>query len=95
MLLELPAFKQATCDVHKRILEVPLPRFSAQDARHAALAEIGRQSAAQAALWAAREVDPATLYGPKLGRARLDLREYLREEMRAADRLLDQILSDG
>ena len=77
-------------DVHKTILDVPLPAFEAGDADHAALAELGAACAAKAADWAA--AGGMADAGGRVGAARSKLRTHLAAELAEIDRTLRRLV---
>ena len=77
-------------DVHKTILDVPLPAFDAADPDHAALAELGADCAAKAADWAA--AGGMADAGGRVGAARSKLRKHLAAELKQIDRVLRRLV---
>ena len=77
-------------DIHKLILDVPLPLFDAKDEDHAALSELGREAAQKARVWA--DHLPLADERPNLGQLRLNLREHLAPELDRIDKLLRKIV---
>ena len=77
-------------DVHKTILDVPLPAFDRTDADHAALAELGAACAAKAAAWVA--AGGMADAGGRVGTARSKLRKHLAAELGEIDRALRRLV---
>lgn len=86
--------QQGERDIHKRILDVPLPLFDADNPDHLRLAELGAQAAAKAEVFVAgRELgeDGGTLPPHQLGRLRGEIRDHLGKELQAIDATLRRI----
>lgn len=78
-------------DVSKKILDVPLPRFSLSNPDHVLLAQLGKACSTKADEWVKANVnDP--IAGLKLGQARLALKVHLKEELEEIDRVLKRII---
>jgi hypothetical protein len=73
--------------IHKKLLDLPIPRFQPADSRHAALVRLGRQAreTARASLEAA---DPRTSLARRRGR----MRDRLRGELEEIDRIVKKLL---
>ncbi|MGI8470447.1 MAG: Eco57I restriction-modification methylase domain-containing protein [Pyrinomonadaceae bacterium] len=74
-------------DVSSKILDVYFPRFSASDSRHLQLARLSETCHRQA-----REF-LQTVAPMNLGRLRLAVKEYLKDEMTAIDEIVSQLLA--
>lgn len=86
--------QQGERHIHKRILDVPLPLFDADNLDHQRLAELGAQAAAKAEVFMdGRNLgeDGGTLAPHQLGRLRGELRDFLGAELRAIDAALCRI----
>lgn len=86
---------QGERDIHKKILEAPLPRFDAGNPDHRALSATAQQAAAKAEAYVAAlnlGSDGGNLPANKLGRLRNEMREHLAQEMAEIDTLLECIL---
>ncbi|WP_216679550.1 N-6 DNA methylase [Hymenobacter siberiensis] len=66
-------------DVHRKILDVPLPRFSAANAQHQVLAALGREAAAAVAAYVAESGVARTDYA--VGKVRRHLRQVVLVEL--------------
>ncbi|MDO7884964.1 hypothetical protein [Hymenobacter cheonanensis] len=66
-------------DVHRKILDVPLPRFSATNPQHQALAALGREAAAAVAAYVAGSGVAGTDYA--VGKVRRHLRQVVLAEV--------------
>ena len=62
-------------DVHRKILDVPLPRFTPANAQHQALAALGREAAATVAAYVARTGLTGTDY--VVGKVRREIRQTI------------------
>ncbi len=72
--------------VHKKILDVYFPRFSADDERHLRLARLS-ESCHDKAKEFLQKVEPMNL-----GRLRLEVKKYLKDEMTAIDAIVGDML---
>ncbi len=66
-------------DVHRKILDVPLPRFSAANSQHQALATLGREAAAAVAAYVTESGIARTDY--VVGKVRRHLRQVVLAEV--------------
>jgi hypothetical protein len=78
-------------DVHRKILDIPLPEYDPANTDHQALAALGAKAAAKAAQWV-RDAGVRNLSGRDLGRVRSQLRQHLAGELAAIDHVLARIL---
>lgn len=86
--------QQGERHIHKRILDVPLPLFDADNPDHLRLAELGAQAAAKAEVFVAGRnlgEDGGTLPPNQLGRLRGEIRAHLGQELQAIDAALRRI----
>jgi hypothetical protein len=72
--------------IHKKLLDLPIPRFQPEDIRHAALARLGRE-ARERARTPAGTANP----GNSLARRRARMRDRLRSELSEIDRIVKQL----
>jgi hypothetical protein len=71
-------------DVHKKILEVPFPRYDEGNPRHQRLAELGRKAEAQTAAFLEEE-DLSGISNYKLGSLRVSIRKHLADTLAEID----------
>ncbi len=86
--------QQGERHIHKRILNIPLPLFDADNPDHRDLAELGARAAQKAAAFVAAlklGEDGGTLPPHQLGRLRGELRDHLGTELQAIDAALRRI----
>lgn len=76
-------------DIHKKVLDLPIPAYDPGDGRHCRLAELGRACAAHVADWLAQGGPGSTR---SIGRLRSTVRELLKEELADIDALVRDIL---
>lgn len=81
--------------VHKKILDLPFPRFDAKDKRHLRLAQLGELCAKKAQAFIAKHYPNADFDARNLGRARNQLRAELSAELNAIDALVEALLSEA
>ena len=76
-------------DIHKKVLELPIPRFKSDIPSHQRLAEIGEHCTQKVKDWLAAG-------GPgqvkSIGRLRGMVRQFLKDELAEIDGLVQQIL---
>jgi len=77
--------------VSKKILDIPFPRFDPNDNEHLKLAEVAKTCSIMAGEFIESKL-PRGMSGVKLGKARLSIRRYLKEEMAIIDRLVEKIV---
>ncbi|OQW95596.1 MAG: hypothetical protein BWK79_01940 [Beggiatoa sp. IS2] len=80
--------------VHKKILELPFPKFDDRNESHCQLAELGRQCAlkAKSGVGDDRDLD---LTPHKLGYLRKTVRQALSQELKKIDLLVEEISKNG
>ncbi len=78
-------------DIHKKILEVPFPKFDRKDSNHLELADLGKKCHKKAQAFAEKE-DYGSLSPYHLGRARLAIKEHLKDEMKQIDALIKKLV---
>lgn len=86
--------QQGERDIHKRILDVPLPLFDADNPDHRELAELGALATQKSAAFVGAlklGKDGGTLPPHQLGRLRGEIRDFLRAELEAIDKALRRI----
>ena len=76
--------------VHKKILEVPFPRFDPQDGLHQQLASLSKEATEQASSFLSM-ADLSDISTHRLGNLRLEVKEHLTEEFREIDRIVEKI----
>ena len=74
-------------DIHKKLMDLPIPRFKPEDGRHAALASLGRQAREKMSRLVRVSDLPASL-----ARRRGWVREQLRSELSEIDRIVKRLL---
>lgn len=79
-------------DIHKKILELPLPKFDEKDRNHKELAKIGANCTKKSTQFVDEiaEIDKVT--GVKLGTVRKAIRDSLKDELLKIDQLLAEII---
>ena len=82
----IPPFKSDR-DIHKQILEIPFPKYSALNALHKELAAAGAAAAERAAAFVA-----TAELAKSLGRARNQVREAIADELKEIDKLVKRLL---
>ena len=86
--------QQGERDICKRILDVPLPLFDADNPDHRELAELGALATQKSAAFVGAlklGKDGGTLPPHQLGRLRGEIRDFLRAELEAIDKALRRI----
>lgn len=81
-------------DIHKKILDVPLPRFKKNDITHLELAELGKTCEEKTKNYIKTLNLPPILSTRDLGRARLDIRKHLEQELKQIDTTIRKIVRD-
>jgi len=76
-------------DIHKKVLELPIPRFDASDSRHLHLAELGRECSEKVADWI-KAGGPGKIRS--IGKLRAMVREMLAEELKEIDERVKKIM---
>jgi hypothetical protein len=76
-------------DIHKKVLELPIPRFEATNFTHRQLAEFGKHCTAKVEKWLA---GGGTGNVKSIGRLRGMVREILKDELYEIDDLVKEIL---
>jgi hypothetical protein len=76
-------------DVHKKVLELPIPTFDHASQDHCRLAELGELAAKEAAAIIKSQAFPA---GSSLARQRACVRHGLKSLLREIDKLVQKIL---
>ncbi|HHT9119795.1 MAG TPA: Eco57I restriction-modification methylase domain-containing protein [Candidatus Hypogeohydataceae bacterium YC41] len=76
-------------DIHKKVLELPIPQFSSENASHLRLAELGKECTAKVKGWL--ESGEAGRI-KSIGKLRSMVRELLKEELEEIDGLVEGIL---
>jgi hypothetical protein len=77
--------------VNKKILDVPLPKFAANNAQHVALSALSAVCAEKAAAYVAAEVPYGSEY--TIGKVRTAIKKLLAAELAAIDVLLNEIVA--
>ncbi len=77
-------------DVHKKILEVPFPRFDPKDDLHQQLASSSKEATEKAASFLSM-ADLSDISTHRLGNLRLEVKRHLAEEFREIDRIVEKI----
>ncbi|MEX0595332.1 MAG: hypothetical protein WD512_02450 [Candidatus Paceibacterota bacterium] len=77
--------------VSKKILEIPFPKFDKKNKQHLELAKLG-EAAHQKAQAYAEKKGFESLSPYHLGRARLDIKEHLKKEMKEIDNLVKELI---
>jgi hypothetical protein len=76
-------------DIHKKVLDLPIPQFDPSQPEHRRLAELGKACSERVAAWLAAGGPGKT---QSIGRLRRLVREMLREELAEIDECTTQIL---
>lgn len=76
--------------VHKKILELPFPKYNAKDAKHKLLANLGETCSVNTKKEFGSHLE-ANLSPSQLGKLRLEIRKYLKEEITAIDTLVKHL----
>jgi hypothetical protein len=76
-------------DIHKKVLDLPIPQFDPAQPEHRRLAELGKACSERVAAWLAAGGPGKT---QSIGRLRRLVREMLREELAEIDECTTQIL---
>jgi len=76
-------------DIHKKVLELPIPRFDASDPQHLQLAELGRECSEKVADWI--QAGGAGKIR-SIGKLRAMVREMLAEELKEIDERVKKIM---
>jgi hypothetical protein len=76
-------------DIHKKVLDLPIPQFDPAQAEHQRLAELGKACSERVAAWLAAGGPGKT---QSIGRLRRLVREMLKEELAEIDECTTQIL---
>ena len=79
-------------DIHKKVLELPIPQFDAANAIHLQLIELGETCTKKVAQWV---MSGGTGTTKSIGLLRRKVREMLSEELKAIDELVKKILSEA
>jgi hypothetical protein len=85
----IKSMKEGLRDIHKKVLELPIPQFDSSNDIHLRLAEWGKLCSQKVTEWLKSE-DQGKI--KSIGRLRLKVREILKEELREIDALVQQIL---
>jgi len=79
-------------DVHKRILDVPLPKFDVKEADHVELAAIGKACSEKASSFFESQSLSNVLGARELGQARLAIKAHLKKDLKEIDKLIKRIV---
>ncbi len=79
-------------DIHKKILELPLPQFNSSNSTHQKISEISKTCINEVDKFIPTMANSDQIHGIKLGNARLAIRELLKEELKEIDLLLKKII---
>lgn len=74
-------------DIHKKLMDLPIPRFNPENTRHAALVQLGRQAREKAS-----EVLKMSAPPTSLARLRGQMRIQLKNELAEIDRIVKKLL---
>ena len=77
-------------DVHKKILDVPFPKFDMKNKKHIALSALGEKCHVKAAAFA--HTITGQIKGLSLGKARLQIRDNLKGELEEIDTLVKELI---
>lgn len=77
-------------DIHKKVLELPIPRFDPNDSRHRDLAKLGEVCTARVEAWLASGGPGSTR---SIGKLRSTVRAMLKEELQEIDKVVKSILA--
>ncbi len=76
-------------DIHKKVLELPIPQFKMDNPVHSRLAELGKECTVKVEKWVAEGGQGKT---KSIGRLRGIVRKTLNDELKEIDKLVKEIL---
>lgn len=79
-------------DVHKKILDVYFPKFQLDNTKHVRLAELAQSSHNQVSMFLEGIPKDARMDGYHLGKIRLQIKDYLTENLKEIDQVVNKIL---
>lgn len=79
-------------DIHKKILDLPFPRFDAKNKAHLRLAELGEKCARKAQAFIAKHYPNADFDARTLGRVRNEIRAELGAELAEINGIVEELL---
>jgi len=79
-------------DVHKKILDVYFPKFNEKQKTHLNLALLGEQAHEKSKAYVEANLPKQELSAVHLGRYRVDIKKYLKEEMEGIDELVGEMI---
>lgn len=79
-------------DIHKKVLEFPIPRFESSKKEHVQLAELGKACSQKVVYWLKAEGPGKTR---SIGRLRTMVRKMLQQEFKEIDELTREVLQLG
>lgn len=79
-------------DVHKRILDVPLPKFDSKNGEHISLATYGEECQNKASAFFQSQALSPVLGTRELGQARLAIKAHLKKELKEIDKIIKKIV---
>lgn len=79
-------------DVHKKILDVFFPKFNEKQKLHLELASLSEQAHIKAKAYIAANLPKQELSAIHLGRYRMEIKKYLKEEMEKIDELVGKMI---
>jgi len=78
-------------DVHKKILDIPFPKFDKNNNIHLELSDLGKECSFKARKYAKKNFT-AELSGLALGKARLEIKKHLTKEMEIINKLVKKLI---
>lgn len=79
-------------DIHKKILELPLPQFDFSNTTHQRISTVSKACINKVEKFISNMADSDKIQGIKLGNTRLAIRELLKEELKEIDFLLKKLI---
>jgi hypothetical protein len=79
-------------DVHKKILDIYFPRFDETNEQHLHLADLGKKAHKKAEEYLKANPPQKELTSIHLGRLRVEIKKYLKEEMAEIDKIVKRLI---
>ena len=79
-------------DVHKKILDIPLPRYDLSDSSHMMLSKLGKKCTSKSTEYIKKQDLPDSLTTHQLGSVRTSIRKYLKSELIEIDKIIRNII---
>ena len=78
--------------VHKKILDIYFPQFEEKNKKHLKLAALGKQAHIKVADFMKNNAPEKKIEGIQLGKLRLEIKKFLKEEMIEMDKIVKSII---